>query len=57
MGAADYGTSIRKRYAELADLVDKPEEQAKAEPEDTRSAKEIATDIWTRIRGQKNQEH
>ena len=52
VGAADYGTSLRMRYADLLDPTPKEPEA----PEDTRSAKEIAADMWTRIRGKKQEQ-
>lgn len=50
VGVVDFGTVLTKRWAELAE----PEKQKKEEaPEDNRPAREIAVDIWARIRGDK----
>lgn len=45
-GVVDYGRTINKRWIEL--ITNDKEEPAK---EDNRSAEEIATDMWSRIRG------
>lgn len=44
-GVVEYGRSIKTRWI---DLLNPPVEQ----PDDTRSADEIAADIWKNIRGQ-----
>jgi hypothetical protein len=46
-GVVDYGVKLKERYFEL---INETEEPQKVE-EDTRDASEVATDIWSRIRG------
>lgn len=48
----DYGTSLKKRWAEMVEEArgDKKPKKKKAE-DDTRSAQEIAQDMWAKIKG------
>lgn len=47
-GVVDYGITIQSRWI---DLLKQPHNTEVKEPEDTRTADEIATEIWNNIRG------
>lgn len=48
-GVVDYGMSLKERWIDL----EKSNEKSQEEPEeDDRPADEIASDIWSRIRGE-----
>ena len=49
-GIIDYGKRFEKRWIDLVNSTQKQTEEKKEEV-DTRSAQEIATDMWQRIRG------
>ena len=52
VGAVEYGTKIQTRWIELERTIPTREPE-KEKVEDTRSCSEIANDMWTRIRGDK----
>ena len=55
VGAVDYGVTMSKRWVEME--LPQPEEKKPTRPnaeDDPRPCWEIATEMWTRIRGEKN---
>lgn len=50
-GIIDYGTRLNKRFIEYFNLENETELEREEENKDLRSADEIASDMWNRIRG------
>ena len=46
----DYGTSLKKRWAEMVEEA-RGDKKSKKKKDDTRSAQEIAQDMWAKIKG------